>query len=176
MEPIIAYFQSHGFHFSFASRALNPNKIYNFVLWMIFYLVLIQKHKIKLKNYTDESCLNVNAIINDPIAYYITHGSSIYGPWCNPHNGHGYLYCTVYGYAKYETVQLGRAGYVTWARCAPRSHARTRSQHSGIITSKWLNKRLSHHMTSHMWPAGDFFSANEDCHPPIFQPIIWRVF
>ena len=24
--------------------------------------------------------------------------------------------------------------------------------------------------------AAIFFSANEDCHPPIFQPIIWRVF
>ena len=25
-------------------------------------------------------------------------------------------------------------------------------------------------------PLAIFFSTNEDCHPPIFQPIIWRVF
>ena len=44
------------------------------------------------------------------------------------------------------------------------------------IVRDWSSRLPSACRPCRVYPGCDFFSANEDCHPSIFQPIIWRVF
>ena len=60
----------------------------------------------------------------------------------------------------------------TWSVCSRLRLLRVQVRH---VTDRWLAVAYRRGLPS--WArAAIFFSANEDCHPPIFQPIIWRVF
>ena len=100
------------------------------------------------------------------------------GPAARGQSVHGSIYCA-YKWGVSQTDDspslIGLTPWRTmWSVCSRLRLLRVQVRH---VTDRWLAVAYRRGLALPSWArAAIFFSANEDCHPPIFQPIIWRVF